>query len=818
MQVSYEWLNEYVDLSGITSEEISHALTMSGLEVEEIEDVKPKFTNIITAKIEKIDNHPNADKLHLVTVNTGSATKTVVCGAQNIEVGQVIPYASVGSKVLDRKTGEQFELTPAVIRGVESQGMLCSQDELGLDGLQEEDGILILNRLLKDVKLGEPLEKVLNINDEIIFHTAPTANRGDQMSVIGIAREISALFNRKMKLSLMTPQEEKKADFKVEIKDDEICKYYSIAVLKDITIKPAPEFIQRRVIAGGMRPINNVVDITNYVMLEYGTPLHAFDYDKLNKYLCVRYANMGEKLTTLDEVERTMTDKTVVISKENEAVCLAGVFGGNNSEIDDNSKNLALEAAYFTPHTNRKSARSVGYRSEASARFERGVDIGLVKQGLYQAVNLLIKYADAKFEGISEAGKDQLEPIEITLRDSEIRRILGVSIEQDKCIEILENLGFELLGKNQMAAKFKVPSYRRNDVYREIDLIEEVSRIAGYENIPPTLPNINEGATISDETRTIKLINELFLGQGYSEIISTSLTGDSFLKNYMTSLDDKTRVDVINPQSEDATSLRQELMPNLLNIVKNNFDNGNKSLKLYEIGKTFKAKDEPNEDFSGVLEERKISGCIFGHTNNEYWNKKETADFYTIKGVLENLFELLGLTRRIVFSPLKEDKKFMHPYQTATIELLGKNPMNIGYVGKIHPVLSDKLKFNQDLFVFEINLEILLKNINFNNVVKYKKLPISTPVLRDIAFVVEDKTTNTDIMKAIKKVSDKNIFKVAKLFDIYRGENIGLDKKSMAYRIILQDDAKTLTDSEIEAEVKKIKDGLVKNISGLTLR
>ena len=818
MQVSYEWLNEYVDLSGITPEEISHSLTMSGLEVEEIEDVKPKFTNIITAKIEKIDNHPNADKLHLVTVNTGNATKTVVCGAQNIEVGHVIPYASVGSKVLDRKTGEQFELTPAVIRGVESQGMLCSQDELGLDGLQEEDGILILNRLLKDVKLGEPLEKVLNINDEIIFHTAPTANRGDQMSVIGIAREISALFNRKMKLSLMTPQEEKKADFKVEIKDDEICKYYSIAVLKDITIKPAPEFIQRRVIAGGMRPINNVVDITNYVMLEYGTPLHAFDYDKLNKYLCVRYADMGEKLTTLDEVERTMTDKTVVISKENEAVCLAGVFGGNNSEIDDNSKNLALEAAYFTPHTNRKSARSVGYRSEASARFERGVDIGLVKQGLYQAVNLLIKYADAKFEGISEAGKDQLEPVEITLRDSEIRRILGVSIEQDKCIEILENLGFELLGKNQMAAKFKVPSYRQNDVYREIDLIEEVSRIAGYENIPPTLPNINEGATISDETRTIKLINELFLGQGYSEIVSTSLTGDTFLKNYMTSLDDKTRVDVINPQSEDATSLRQELMPNLLNIVKNNFDNGNKNFKLYEIGKTFKAKDEPNEDFSGVLEERKISGCIFGHTNNEYWNKKETADFYTIKGVLENLFEVLGLTKRIVFSPLKEDKKFMHPYQTATIELLGKNPINIGYVGKIHPVLSDKLKFNQDLFVFEINLEILLKNINFNNVVKYKKLPISTPVLRDIAFVVEDKTTDMDIMKTIKKVSDKNIFKGAKLFDIYRGENIGLNKKSMAYRIILQDDTKTLTDSEIEAEVNKIKDGLVKNISGLTLR
>ena len=313
MQVSYEWLNEYVDIEGITPQEIAHNLTMSGLEVEEIEEIKPKFTNIITAKIEKIENHPNADKLHLVTVDTGNGVKTVVCGAQNIEVGQIIPYASVGSKVLDRKTGEQFELTPAVIRGVESQGMLCSEDELGLEGLQKESGILILNSLLKEIKLNEPLEKVLNIHNEIIFHVAPTSNRGDEFSVIGIAREIAALFNRKLKFSPIVPTQNLKADFKVEIKDDEVCKYYSIGVLKDITIKPAPLYIQRRVIAGGMRPINNVVDITNYIMLEYGTPLHAFDYDKLNKYLCVRYAKNGEKITTLDEVERTMTDKTVVI-------------------------------------------------------------------------------------------------------------------------------------------------------------------------------------------------------------------------------------------------------------------------------------------------------------------------------------------------------------------------------------------------------------------------------------------------------------------------------------------------------------------------
>ena len=818
MQVSYEWLNDYVDISDKTPQEIAHALTMSGLEVEEIEEVKPKFSNIITVKIEKIDNHPNADKLHLVTVNTGTETKTVVCGAQNIEVGQVIPYASVGSKVLDRKTGEQFELTPAVIRGVESQGMLCSQDELGLEGLQEENGILILNRIISDVKLGEPLEKVLNINDEIIFHVAPTSNRGDEFSVIGIAREISALFNRKLKFSPIIAQNEPKADFKVEIKDSEACKYYSVGVLKNIKIKPAPNYIQRRVIAGGMRPINNVVDITNYVMLEFGTPLHAFDYDKLNKYLCVRYAENGEKIITLDEQERIMTDKTVVISKENEAVCLAGVFGGNNSEIDENSKNLALEAAFFPSHTTRKSARSVGYRSEASSRFEHGVDIGMVKQGLYQAINLLIKYADAKFEGITECGNNNPEPVQITLRNSEFKRILGIEIEQNKSIEILENLGFKLLGKNEIAAKFEVPSYRINDVTREIDLIEEVSRIDGFDKIDPMLPEISSGATITGETKAIKLINELFLGNGFSEIMTTSLIGDNFVKDFMTELKEGERVDVINPQSEDATTLRQELMPNLLFVVKNNFDNGNKNFKLYEIGKIFKAIEAPNEDNSGVLEVRKISGCIFGHTNNEFWNKKGKNDFYLIKGILDNMFETLGISRRITYSPLKEDKKFMHPYQTATVELLGKQPINLGYVGKIHPLLSDKLKFNQDLFVFEIDLDTILKNINYDSVVKYKKLPNTTPVLRDIAFVTDDSVTNSDIIKVIKKVSDKNIFKGANLFDIYKGENIGEGKKSLAYRITLQDEAKTLTDSEIEAEVNKIKQGLINNIQGLNLR
>ena len=375
MQVSLNWLNEFVDLSNVETSQIAHELTMSGLEVEGWEDVKPMFTNIKTVKIEKIDNHPNSDRLHLVTVNNGTELRTVVCGAQNIQEGQIVPYASVGSQVLDRKTGEMFTLTPAVIRGVESQGMLCSSDELGVSerGYQEEDGILILNRIFPNVGLGEDVKDVLGFEKDTVIEVAPTANRGDQMSVIGIARELSTLFNIPLKLNNVEYTKDLTTDeFKVEIKDKDVCKYYSIAILKNIKIKPSPDWMQKRLIASGVRAINNVVDITNYVMLEYGCPLHAFDFDKLDGYLCVRRAVEGEKLVTLDEVERTLTTDSVLIATEKEGVCLGGVFGGANSEIDNNTTSIALEAAYFTPATNRKSARSAGYRSEASARFERG--------------------------------------------------------------------------------------------------------------------------------------------------------------------------------------------------------------------------------------------------------------------------------------------------------------------------------------------------------------------------------------------------------------------------------------------------------------
>ena len=823
MQVSLNWLNELVDLSGIEVAQIAHELTMGGLEVEEIEEVKPKFTNIITAKIEKIDNHPNSERLHLVTVNTGSALKTVVCGAQNIEVGQIIPYASVGSKVLDRKSGEQFELTPAVIRGVESQGMLCSDDELGVNdrNYQEEDGILVLNRIFPNIDLGLNVEDVLGFDKDFILHTAPTANRGDQMSVIGIARELSALFDRPIKFEYAHKTCEK-ADFEVEIKDESVCKYYSIAVLKDITIKPSPEWMQKRLVASGIRTINNVVDITNYVLLEYGTPLHAFDYDKLNGYLCVRRAENGEKITTLDEVERALTTDSVLIATKEAPVCLGGVFGGNNSEIDDSTKNIALEGAYFFPTTTRKSGRSVGYRSDASARFERGIDIEAVKPGVLRAVELLEKYADARFEGIVETGKNELKPIEITLRYSQIKRLLGCEIEAEKCITILENLGFEVLGKNDMACKVQVPSFRANDVTRECDLIEEIARINGYDKITPTLPNKGEPASISLEERVLKRIHELMLASGLNEMQTSSLIGEPLLRQFNMNYDKENAVFVDNPASEEFAMLRQTMAASLLNCMKYNYDNGQKDFWGYEIGRTYLKVSESDEKSSGVKETQTLAGVITGNIQKSLWQCTGEVDFYTVKGIIDKVLEEFGLTRRIklgllVDSPLAKSHKSLHPYKTAVLTMLGKKPEIIGYYGEIHPELKSKLKLNQPAFLFKLDLDMFIEGVN-ESVPRYKKLPQYPEAQRDLAVIVPKNISWDDLEKVVKKGLDNKLFTGSDVFDIYEGEHVGEGFKSVAFRIKLQDINATLTDEIIDTQMANLRLLLKKSIPELSFR
>lgn len=825
MQVSLNWLNEFVDLSNVEASQIAHELTMSGLEVESVEDVKPSFTNIKTVKIEKIDAHPNSDRLHLVTVNTGSGLKTVVCGAQNIQEGQVVPYASVGSQVLDRKTGEMFTLTPAVIRGVESQGMLCSADELGVSerNYQEEDGILVLNRIFPDVELGKDVKDVLGFEKDTVIDVAPTANRGDQMSVIGVARELSSLFNTPLKFNPVECTKDLTTDkFKVEIKDKDVCKYYSIALLKNIKIKSSPDWMQKRLIASGVRAINNVVDITNYVMLEYGCPLHAFDADKLDGYLCVRRAEEGEKLVTLDEVERTLTTDSVLIATKDKGVCLGGVFGGANSEIDDNTTSLALEAAYFTPATNRKSARSAGYRSEASARFERGIDIEAVKPALMRAMQLLVEYADAEVVGVVEDGENKLEPLEITLRYPQIKRILGCEIASDRCDNILENLGFKKLGGNAAAAKFLVPSFRAYDVTREIDLIEEIARINGYDKISPTLPAKAQTPTITLEEKVIKRIHELLLSAGLNEIQTSSLIGKPMLDKFKIGYDDENAVKVLNAASEDYSMLRQTLSASVLNCMKYNFDNGQKNFWAYEIGKTYIKTSPADEKNTGVKETRVLEGVLTGEVQNSKWQIKTSTDFYTVKGIMENLFNDLEVSRRIKLAPLEEtelakDNNILHPYRTAVVMLLGKKPQPIGYFGQVHPTLIDKLKLNQDAFLFNLNLTELISAVK-ETVPRFKHLPQFPEVRRDIAFIINDDVTFEDIQKVIKSSVKQNIFKGSEIFDVYQGEHVEDGFKSVAFRIKMQDENATLTDEIIEQQMTSVREKLQKTYAQISFR
>ncbi len=817
MKISLEWLNEYVDLSDLTPEQIAHELTMSGLEVEEIEKTGPKFSNIRTAQIKLIEQHPNADKLHLVTVDIGNETKTVVCGAQNIEEGQIIPYASVGSKVLDRKTGEQFELTPAKIRGIESQGMLCSQDELGLENMQEEDGILILNRLYKDIKLGEPLEKLLQIKEDIVLDVAPTANRGDEMSIIGVAREISAIFNKKLNFSPLQSTRDNSTDkFKVEILDTEGCKYYSVGLLNDLTIKPSPDWMQRRLTACGVRAINNVVDITNYVLLEYGCPLHAFDRDKLNGYLCVRRAHEGETIVTLDEIERKTTSDTVLIATKEKAVCVGGVFGGANSEVDENTKNLALEAAYFTPAQNRRSARSIGYRSEASARYERGVDIEMVKPALMRAMQLMVELAGAKVDGIVETGDNKLPEKDITLRFAQIKRMLGSEIPSEKCIEILGNLGFELLGKNEVAAKFKVPSFRMVDVYREIDLIEEISRIYGYDKIDPTLPKNTQSPEITQESKICKKIHNMFLGAGFYETVTSSLVGAPIYNEFSVKYDDAKAVKVCNPQSEEHTMLRQSMIPSILNVVKTNIANGQKNLRLFETGRTYFVEGPADEKNTGVTEKRMLAGALTGDVSCGSWIKKPETDFYTVKGIIEDLLIMLGLENRVQLRECK-DKEFLHPGKCAKLVMLGKQPLEVGFFGEVHPLLKDKEKFQQNVYLFEIDLEELLKAVHISTV-KYKKLPQFPEVQRDLAFIVPENVSCDEISRIIKKSVKNTLFNGEELFDVYQGEHIEDGFKSMAFRIKLQDKEATLTDEAVEEQMNSIRNNLKKSVANLSFR
>jgi phenylalanyl-tRNA synthetase beta chain len=827
MRISLEWLSQYVDLSGLTPETIAEALTRSGLEVEAVEYEGPKFDGVIVARVDQVDPHPNADKLRLVTVNRGpeKGNIQVVCGAPNVKQGQRIAFAEVGASVFSRKENKPFVLGEATIRGVKSCGMVCSLEELGLEEQyampEGESGIWPINSLVSDEQLGQSLKQVLGLNADVILETAPTANRGDLMSHLGVAREVAALFQREVKLSegLSTAgQPSNSLPVKVSLSDNEICRYYGGLLLDNVQIKPSPDWLQNRLRAAGVRPINNVVDITNYVMMEIGQPMHAFDRDKLGDAgaIDVRRARDGETIKTLDDAEYTLTSEAVLVTYNDTPVALGGVMGGSESAISDGTTRILLESAYFPPASNRRSARSVGIRTDSSARFERGVDLATSRKALFRAAQLLKELADATVTGWVESPYEETAPADLTLRLSRLERVLGMSFDAETVSGILRRLGFEILpGATAEVIPVRVPSFRQQDVSKEIDLIEEVIRIYGYDQVPYTLPEKTAASGLSLRQRMLDGLRNLLCGAGLQEVSTASLIGPEILQRTGFSIDESQCVRVNNSHSEEHCLMRQSLLPTLVEVVRTNLAQGLESVWAFELGRVYFKRGKASFKQSGVQEKLLLAGVVTGSPAPSRWQKLPVTDFYRAKGIVESMLQAFPLTAEVAFEPDTTQAAF-HPGRCAKIKLGGKD---FGMIGELHPATAQELKFRQPVYLFQLNVDWLYKALEKPGTSAEPRTVQVSPypaMQRDMAFAAPVTLHHQAVVQTLRE-EKADIIQDVELFDEYRGSQLGEGQRSLAYRLTFQSDERTLTDAEVDSLMKRLKERLT-DVHGVQFR
>ncbi|MBK8189136.1 MAG: phenylalanine--tRNA ligase subunit beta [Vampirovibrionales bacterium] len=812
MRISMEWLSESLDLSGVSPEDLAESLTSAGLEVEAIERREPVFQGVRLGRILAVHPHPNADRLRLVDVDLGDSQPQVVCGAPNVRPGLWIAFAPQDACVLGRD-GQPFTLGKAVIRGVESRGMICSLPELGLEQQyeQEEDGIWVLDALAIGRTLGEPLQTTLGLCADVILETAPTANRGDLMSMRGVSREVAALIDRPTHRSEPPALEPTPGygGFRIELQDPAVCAYYGGVLMRGLTLGPSPTWLTRRLEAAGVRPINNVVDITNYVMLEWGQPLHAFDADKLGSgVIGVRRATPGETLTTLDGVSRALSGESVVITANNAPVALAGLMGGESTEIDEGSTRLFLEGAFFPPASNRRSAKSVGLRTEASARFERGVDLAACRSALFRAVALYQELAGATLEGFIESPPPAPSSTTIALRIARIDAVLGARVTLETVTSILEKLGFAVThGESPETLVVRVPSYRQQDVSREIDLIEEVVRIVGYGQTPDALPQTVRAAAKTPRQRAVDAMRRALEANGLQEVVSNSLIGETLLEKTGVPTDRARLVSVTNSQSRDHTLLRQSLTPTLLEIARHNQAQGAETVWIYEIGRSYFRDHEPTRKDAGVREPMTVGALITGTRREGAWQGVATTsmpDFYAIKGVVESL--LLALRIEDAQFEALTDSPLLHPGKAARVQ--DGSGRTLGVLGELHPQLAQRLKFRQTAYTFELDGDALLAACGaVSQTPQAPRLSSYPAVTRDMAFSAPDTLTHRCIVQSIYGLGDPLLRDVA-LFDEYRGEQAGAGRRSLAYRLTLQSSEETLCEERIDQSVSRIRDYL----------
>ncbi|UBH21626.1 phenylalanine--tRNA ligase subunit beta [Macrococcus armenti] len=791
MLVSKEWLDDYVKVD-VPVETLAEKITRSGIEIEEIIDFTKDIKNLVIGYVESIEKHPDADKLNVCQVNVGDEVKQIVCGAPNVATGQTVIVCLPGGRLPGG-----IKIKKAKLRGVESNGMICSLSELGIASnlIPEvyENGIYVFEERITP---GSDALTELSLNDAVM-EFGLTPNRSDCMSMVGSAFETSALYESPLKLpeTHLNETDEKAQNFiDIHIDNAELAPYYAARIVKNVKIGPSPAHIQGRLIKAGIRPINNVVDVSNYVMLEYGQPLHMFDYDKIGSTtIKVRAAADGETMTTLDDKSRTLTNEDIVITNGSEPIALAGVMGGDFSEVTDSTVNVLIESAMFAPLNIRKTANRLNLRSESSSRFEKGIAAEFVLDALDRAAYLLQENAQGEvMSGVVSAGAlpDFTTSIEISTDD--INQLIGFNISNTEIKNIFERLGFETKVDGD-AFNVIVPS-RRGDITIKEDLVEEVARIYGYDALPATLPETmtNKQVGLTDYQTKRRAVKALLQGLGLNQAITYALV--SAEKSTQFALKSADTTALLMPMSEDHAVLRQSLLPHLIDVVSYNNARQMKDVAFYEIGNTFFKQD-------GLLpsEEEHVAGIITGLvTPSMHQGKKEQVDFFHVKGIVEAISARLGLT----FNYVRSSESLLHPGRSADIFV---NEMKVGIIGQLHPTV-EKVNDLKETYVFELDLKALLSE--HQGQIIYNMIPKFPGTSRDIALEVERKLDTGALIDEIMTVDSKYL-KSAEVFDVYEGEHIAEDKKSVAIRMEFLNPEQTLTDEEIkpiyEAVIEKLQ-------------
>lgn len=806
MQVSIKWLKDYIDFTE-TPEQLADKLTMAGIPVENVVDPGEGLEKVVTGRIEKLEPHQNSDHLQICTMNVGLAENIIiVTGAQNVAEGQVVPVAMVGAHLPNG-----MKISKGKLRGVASNGMLCSAQELKLDleKLPEEQktGIFILP---SDTPVGIPAKDVLGLND-IVLEFELTANRADCFSVFGLVREIAAITGNKPHFPEIKVNEDDNTKlndiFSVEIADPDLCSRFSTRMLKNVKIGPSPEWMQQRLEGAGIRSINNVVDVTNFVMIELGHPMHAYDYDKITgKKLIARRAIEGEELHTLDDTSRKAKGEMLVIADSEKAAGLAGIMGGFETEITDTTTTVVLESADFYGPCIRRTARACGLSSEASGRFERGVDSETTIKALDRAAQLLQEMgACTVCEGIVDVYPNPKQANYVTFTPEQINNHLGTNIAKDVMLNIITSVGFDVTKDENDEITVKVPSWR-NDVTCMADISEEIARLHGFDKIKSTLPNgVSMQGTQSAKQTFIDKVKASLSSQGLYETISFALTNEETFNKLNIPQDSPLRkaVPIMNPLSDEYPLVRTTLLISIFDNLARNLARKNDDVALFEVGSVFFPKALPVTELPDEVV--KIAGAITGRRNAQGWNQaNDMVDFYDAKGIIEELLANLRVTRYTVEAGTHYA---MHPGKTA---LFKKGRDVIATVGEVHPAVLSAYGITKPVYIFELDATTVMKYMAKD--LKYKALPKYPATSRDLAMLVDVDVNAADIEKAMTKAAGQNLTQIT-LFDVYTGKQVEEGKKSLAFSLTFQSNDKTLTDAEIDPAIEKIVAKLQKDFN-----